>query len=87
MIARALGLENLSSSTPLPFNDSSSISSWAVNAISVMYEKGYIDWAGTDSFNPDTPITRAEVVATLVISLIICGGVMVFIAIILMAAL
>lgn len=65
MIARALGLENLSSSTPLPFNDSSSISSWAVNAISVMYEKGYIDWAGTDSFNPDTPITRAEVVATL----------------------
>lgn len=65
MIARALGLANLSYSSTVPFSDGGSISSWALADITIMYEKGYIDWAGTAAFNPNTPITRAEVVATL----------------------
>ena len=38
MIARALGLANLSYSSTVPFSDGSSISSWALADITIMYE-------------------------------------------------
>lgn len=64
MLARALGLDQMSASGNVPFSDSADVSAWAVNAVSVMCGNDYLAWAG-DSFRPQTPITRAEVVATL----------------------
>ena len=65
MIARAFGIEQLVYGTSLPYIDAGDISSWAMSAITIMYGNNYIDWTGTETFKPDTNITRAEVVATL----------------------
>lgn len=64
MLGRALGVDQLVASGNLPFGDGGSISSWAVTIISIMCDNNYLSWAG-DNFLPKTPITRAEVIATL----------------------
>jgi len=64
MLSRALGLNAMPCSGVLPFSDSGDISSWAIAAVSTMSDYDYLDWCD-GSFQPRTPITRAEVVATL----------------------
>jgi lysozyme len=64
MLARALGLDQLAASGNIPFSDGGAISSWSINAVSIMCDNSYLSWAG-DSFQPQIPITRAEVIATL----------------------
>ena len=64
MIARALGMDSWSSSGVLPFADAGDISPWAVQIITAMNDRSYLDWAG-NSIRPRQAITRAEVIATL----------------------
>jgi len=64
MLSRCFGFESWSSTGVLPYTDAANISSWAMNAVSVMTERGYLSWAGTE-FQPNKPITRAEIMATL----------------------
>ena len=63
MIARAFGFEGQAYDIAV-FSDINNISDWAIPAVSVMQNKGLIDWCG-DTFQPKKAITRAEVVATL----------------------
>ncbi len=64
MLARAFGLNRLSASGNMPYQDSANIASWATNDVGVMTDNGYLAWAGA-SFAPQQAITRAEVIATL----------------------
>lgn len=65
VFARALRIHPDTEGNSSPFKDRSQISSWAVNYVSALASKGYINGDSNGNFNPKAAITRAEVVKML----------------------
>ena len=67
ILTRALGLEAAASVAPATsFNDRSYISSWAIDAINVMVQRGIYEGYDDGNFRPQQVISREELVAVVI---------------------
>lgn len=70
MTSRFLGLDSSAyASAQVPFTDTASIPSWAINDVKAMYSLGYVNGKtaanGALIFDPNAPITRQEIFSIL----------------------